>query len=154
MKSLKKIIILLVLSVAIFSFSKVENTEIKFEPNIEEPNVIDILSKQKYECRPSSEYLFYVESYLSNDRTPTIKAEIYMLNRKTNKSSLLADEKIKVSNNELKTYTSSEFLKNGDKIISNSDQDLYSFKELLEFETIYSSYVSSTNKLLNLNRSL
>jgi hypothetical protein len=154
MKSLKKIIILLVLLVAIFSFSKVENTEIQLKSHTEGLNIIDILSKQKYECRPSSEYLFYVESYLSNDRTPTIKAEIYMLNRKTNKSSLLADEKIKVSNNELNTHTSPEFLKNGDKIISNSDQDLYSFKELLEFETIYSSYVSSTNKLLNLNRSL
>lgn len=146
-----KIIVLLVLSVTIFSFNKKETPLVS---NTENLNVIELLSSQKNECRPTSKYSFYVKSELSNDRTPTINAKIYMLDRKTQATSLLADEKIKISENETSSSEASKFLKNGDLIVGNISKDLYSFKELIKFETIYSSYIKSTNKLLDLKRSL
>ena len=146
-----KIIVLLVLSVTIFSFNKKETPLVS---NTENLNVIELLSSQKNECRPTSKYSFYVKSELSNDRTPTVNAKIYMLDRKTQATTLLADEKIKISENETSSSEASQFLKNGDLIVGNISKDLYSFKELIKFETIYSSYIKSTNKLLDLKRSL
>ncbi|MDD7915565.1 hypothetical protein [Polaribacter ponticola] len=154
MNSLKKIIVLLVLSVAIFSFNKFEKNESTLELNTKDLNVIEILAKQKNECRPSSDYLFYVESNLSNDRTPTITAKVYILERKTNAKSLLSEKKIIVSENKFNTLETPEFLKNGDQIIGDTSKDVYSFNELVNFEPIYNSYIKSTNKLLGLKRSL
>lgn len=154
MNPLKKITFLVVLSTAFYAFNTKEKNETPLVLNTENLNVIELLSSQKNECRPTSKYSFYVESELSNDRTPTINAKIYMLDRKTQAISLLADEKIKVSENETSSSDTSKFLKNGDLIIGNASKDLYSFKELIKFETIYSSYIKSTNKLLDLKRSL
>ena len=64
MNPLKKITVLFVLLLTLFSFVKKEINSADIKSNLEEINVINILSKQKYECRPSSKYMFYVEANL------------------------------------------------------------------------------------------
>ena len=64
MSFLKKITALVVFSITIFSFVKKESNSPEIKLNLEEINVITILSKQKYECRPSSKFMFYVETNL------------------------------------------------------------------------------------------
>ena len=144
-----KKILLLVLLISCFSFNKLEEKNI---PN--NLNVIEILSKLQNECRPSTAYFFYVESKLSNDRTTSINASVYMLNRKTYQKILLATEKVEISDTDFSTSSSLMFLKNGDQIVGKSFKNLYSFQELIQFEVIYNSYIRSTNKLLDLKRSL
>ncbi|MDD7915566.1 hypothetical protein [Polaribacter ponticola] len=77
-----------------------------------------------------------------------------MLNRKTNQKILLATEKVEISDTDFSTSSSLMFLKNGDQIVGKSFKNLYSFQELIQFEVIYNSYIRSTNKLLDLKRSL
>lgn len=45
-------------------------------------------------------------------------------------------------------------LENGDKIVGNANSGDYCFSELIKNETVYHSYISSTNKLLGLERTL
>ena len=56
MKSLKIITVLSLLLITFFSFVKVEKEPLKL--NLDNIDIIEILSKQKYECRPSSNFMF------------------------------------------------------------------------------------------------
>ena len=162
MNFLKKITVLVVFSITIFSFVPKESNFAEIKLNLEDINVIKILSSQKYECRPSSEFMFYVETDLvkKNRGANTINASIFVLDRATGYSSLLAKENILVPL--YKDAISLEYmplvsdceksvLNNGDKIIGSSKNTPYCFNELIEFEVIYRSYLKAKNKLFRYN---
>lgn len=156
MKIIKKTIFIALVSLIIFSFKKVEETRL----NILSINVAKLLIKQKFDCRPSSKFMFYVDTDIVKKSRgySTIKASIYIYERATGKSGLLASENImspiqrdaileytKVSTN----HCGNKTLSNGDKIIGNMNRTEYCFSELMSYKTIYNSYIKSRNKLLN-----
>ncbi|MFT6698991.1 MAG: hypothetical protein ACJAVD_000478 [Porticoccaceae bacterium] len=160
MSFLKKITALVVFSITIFSFVKKESNSPEIKLNLEEINVITILSKQKYECRPSSKFMFYVETNLlkKSRGSNTINASIFVLDRATGYASLLANENIlvplykeviSVEYSSLISDREKGVLNNGDKIIGSSKNTLYCFNELIKFGVISRSYTKSRNRLLN-----
>ena len=163
MKPLKNIALVAVLLIGIFSFSKSENP--KTTLNIDNINALEILSKQDLTCRPNSDFLFYVESSLVKKSRGfnTVNARVYIMDRKTGQYNLLASENVAVPFHKdmiaLDYETSTrdcEFttLENGDKIVGNAHSGDYCFSELIKNETVYNSYINSTNKLLDLDRSI
>ncbi|PQJ75541.1 hypothetical protein [Polaribacter gangjinensis] len=163
MKPLKNIALIAVLLVGIFSFSKSENSQSKL--NIDNLNVLEILSKQDVSCRPNSDFLFYVESSLVKKSRGfnTVNARVYMIDRSTGQYNLLASENVAIpfhkdmialDYDSTKTELELVTLVNGDKIVGNDNSGNYSFSELMEYEMVYNSYINSTNKLLNLDRSI
>ncbi|TXD50241.1 MULTISPECIES: hypothetical protein [unclassified Polaribacter] len=162
MKSLKIVSAFVVLFLGFFSFSKAENTTLKTSLNLEEINVLQQLSKQDFECRPSEEVSFYVETALVKKHRGfnTIKASVFVLDRLSGQSNLLTNENILISNhkdavlyldNRTDNYQKAK-LKNGDKIVVSNTKSKYSFHELMKNEAIYNSYMRATNTLLNLDR--
>ena len=165
MNPLKKITVLFVLLLTLFSFVKKEINSADIKSNLEEINVINILSKQKYECRPSSKYMFYVEANLVKKvrGANNINAKIFFLDKVSGIKNLLASENIQINKFKgaiaIQQNTSEKafqtfVLKNGDIIIGDSENAPYSFKELISFESIYNSYVYATNNLLEMKRSI
>ena len=164
MKNLKKITVLALLLIGIFSFSKVEKIAPKTSLNLEQINIIKILSSQDLECRPSSDFQFYVETKLVKKSRgySTINASIFVLDRVSGNSNLLANENIMVPfHKETVLQYNSEVsdsknivLSNGDKIIGSDAQTPYSFNELIKYEVINNSYNRATNQLLRINRAL
>ena len=164
MKNLKKIAVLALLLIGIFSFSKVEKIAPKTSLNLEQINIIKILSSQDLECRPSSDFLFYVETKLVKKSRgySTINASIFVLDRVSGNSNLLANENIMVPfHKETVLKYDSEVsdsknivLSNGDKIIGSDAHTPYSFNELIKYEIINNSYNRATNQLLHINRTL
>lgn len=165
MEPLKKFMALAVILIGIFSFSKKEDISSKTALNLENINVVDILSNQEFECRPSSEFIFFVETSLVKKirGANQINAKVYILDKLTGSKSLLAQDNVQINkfegSIEIKDYNTdnnliSKVLENGDKIIGGSENSPYSFNDLLEYESIYNSYINSTNKLLKLNRSI
>ena len=165
MKPLKKFMALAVILIGIFSFSKKENTSPKATLNIENINIVEILSKQQFECRPSSDFIFYVETSLVKKirGANQINAKVFILDKVSGSKSLLAQENLQINkfkdSIEINDYNSenafmSSILENGDKIIGGSDKAPYSFNDLIKYESIYNGYINSTNKLLKLNRSI
>lgn len=164
MKPLKKIAALAVVLVGLLSFSAKETKSLS-ALNLDEINVLEMLSKQQFECRPSSDFVFYVETNLVKKvrGANNINAKVYILDKISGKKNLLAQEDIQVkkyedaislkdynSNNTFKSFT----LENGDEIIGSSQKTPYAFDELLKYEAIYNGYINSTNKLLRLKRSI
>jgi hypothetical protein len=158
MLSLKKCIILLIVVGTLSSFVKLSNTLPLF--NLEKIHVLEILGKQKNECRPSSKFMFYVETELVKKvrGANIINAKIYILNRADGASNLLASETILASSfkgavflqyETLKNDCGNAMLENGDKIIGNIHNSSFCFKQLVKFESIYNSYLISKNKLLD-----
>ncbi|MFY9242302.1 MAG: hypothetical protein WAO74_04675 [Polaribacter sp.] len=167
MKPLKKAVALLMLLIGIFSFNKAENTTTETNLNLEEINVIALLSEQGYECRPTSDFMFYVEtSLIKKERgSNSIDAKVFVLNRKSGQRSLLSNEIIQVPNFEGTTMifegevTVSDCGKDlqmltGDKVMVSAVNMPYCFNDLIKYESIYNSYIKSTNKLLDLKRSI
>lgn len=165
MKPLKKITALAVILIGIFSFSKKENTTVKTALNLENINVVEVLSKQQFECRASSDFIFYVETDLVKKirGASHINAKVFILDKVSGSKNLLAQENIQVNkfedSIEIKDHNSEDafirsVLKNGDKIIGDSNNTPFAFNELLKFESIYNGYINSTNKLLRLKRSI
>ncbi len=162
MNFLKIITALFVLSGTLFSFVNKESNSEENKLNLEEINVITILSKQKYECRPSSEFMFYVETTLvrKSRGANIISASIFVLNRRTGYFNLLANENILVplykdaisleSNTGL-SDCEKVVLNNGDTTLGSSKNTPYCFSKLVEFEVIYSSYLKAKNKLFRYN---
>ena len=99
MNPLKKITVLFVLLLTLFSFVKKEINSADIKSNLEEINVINILSKQKYECRPSSKYMFYVEANLVKKvrGANNINAKIFFLDKVSGIKNLLASENIQIN---------------------------------------------------------
>lgn len=167
MKPLRKFAALAVVLIGIFSFSKKENTSLKSSLNLDGINVIEVLTKQQFECRPSTDFMFYVETNLIKKirGANNINARVYILDKATGKKNLLAQENIQVNkykgsiaiedHGEVNDFESS-FLVNGDKIIGGNftKKSPYSFSELIKHEAIYNSYINATNKLLKQNRSI
>jgi hypothetical protein len=163
MKPLKIIAFIAIPLIGILSFSKSEKPTPTL--NIDNINALEILSNQGVSCRPNSDFLFYVESSLVKKSRGfnTVNARVYMMHRETGQYNLLASENVAVPfhkdmialDYEIPTRDC-EFttLENGDKIVGNSNSGDYCFSELIKNETVYNSYINSTNKLLNLNRSL
>jgi hypothetical protein len=93
----------------------------------------------------------------------TVNARVYMMDRETGQYNLVASENVAVPfhkdmialDYEIPTrdceFTTPE---NGDKIVGNSHSGDNCFRELIKNETVYNSYINSTNKLLHLDRSL
>jgi hypothetical protein len=163
MKSLKKIAALAVIIISLFSFGS--KKEIKsLDLNLDKINVVEMLSQQQFECRPSSDFMFYVETSLIKKirGANNINAKVYILDKSSGKMNLLAQENIQVnkfegaiaieSNN--KNNFESIVLENGDKIIGGSEKAPYAFNELIKNEAIYNSYINATNKLLKLKRTI
>ena len=165
MNTLKKVMALAVILIGVFAFSSKETKSSESNLNLAEINVIEVLSKQHFECRPSSEFMFYVETNLVKKvrGANNINAKIYLLDRISGKKNLLADENIQVnkfkgsialqkgnSEEAFKSY----LLENGDKIIGGTEKTTFSFNELIKYQSIYNSYLSATNKLLGEERSI
>jgi hypothetical protein len=153
MKSLKIITVLSLLLITFFSFVKVEKEPLKL--NLDNIDIIEILSKQKYECRPSSNFMFYVETKIIKKLrgANNINAKVYFLDRLTGSKNLLADENLQVAkfknafvDNHTETKLQTSILNNGDQIIGGAKKAPYSFNELVKFESIYSSYKKSRSK--------
>ena len=153
MKYIKKYSLLAVLAIIILSFSKIKNTA---KINLSETNseILEFLSIQHFECRPSSKFKFYVDTeVLKKSRGfSTIQAKIYILEKNSGKSNLIATENIiapiqkdmvLIHDNVLQTDL--KLLENGDKILNYKTN----FSKLLGFSTIYDSYLTSRNKLLS-----
>jgi hypothetical protein len=165
MKSLKKIMALAVILIGIFSFSAKETKTVETKLNLEGINVIEMLSKQQFECRPTSEFMFSVETKLVKKirGANNINAKVYIVDKISGNKSLLADENVQINKfkgavsikDESATETfKNSLLVNGDKIIGGSQEALYSFDELIKYESIYNGYINSTNKLLKMKRSI
>lgn len=45
-------------------------------------------------------------------------------------------------------------LENGDKVVGSSSEAPHQFKDLMAYDTIFNSYITATNELLNLNRDI
>ena len=156
MEKLKKIAVLSLLLIGFFSFKKPENPIIKLK--LEKLNVIELLSKQEFECRPSSEFVFYVDTKLVKKYREFIIVNtiVYVLDRASGQSNLLSTEKIIIPFNKaavLQYHTVSNgfeevLLPNIDQVMCNDIKSKYSFEKLIEYETIYNSYIRSINKLL------
>lgn len=165
MKPLRKFTALAVILIGIFSFNKKENKTVETALNLESINVVELLSKQHFECRPTSDFMFYVETDLVKKvrGANNINAKVFILDKVTGQKSLLAQENIQVKKFEgsielediskEKLFKSSNLV-NGDKIIGGSEKAPYAFEELVKYESIYNGYINATNKLLRLKRSI
>ncbi len=162
-KSLKKVALSFVLLIGIFSFSKTKNTTSSL--NLANINVIEELSNQEFECRPSSKFLFYVETKLERKLRGAneVNVNVFIFDRSSGKSNLLTSENILVHSqkdmvlldfNTTKSQCKKTVLENGDKILGNSKNYSYCFNELIKFKPIYNSYINATNKLLKQQRSI
>lgn len=160
MRFLKKITVLCLILIGLFSFSKTENNY--FTTNFDTEEITQSLQNRETSCRPSSDLMLYVETSLVKKSRgfKTITASVFILDRVSGISSLLANEDIVIPNHKdsvldydiaIADYEKS-ILKNGDRILNSGDQQKYSFKELIKYEVVYKSYVRSTSKLLNIKR--
>lgn len=165
MKPLKKFMALAVILIGIFSFNKKENKSSTTALNLENINVVDVLSNQQFECRPSSDFIFYVETNLVKKirGANQINAKVFILDKISGSKSLLAQENIQVNkfedSIEIKDYSAEDnfmtsLLENGDVIIGGSEKAPFAFNDLIKYESIYNGYINSTNKLLRLKRSI
>jgi hypothetical protein len=164
MKTLKSISALLILLIGIFSFTSFEKSTPISNLNLDEVDVIQMLSEQEYECRPSSEVMFFVETGLvkKSRGSSTINTSVYVLDRVSGKSKLLANENIIVPTHKDTFLHYDTAISNCEKIeLSNGDKTLgsninapYCFNELIKYKTIYKSFVRYYNKLLNRDRTL
>lgn len=164
MKSLKIVSTLAVILIGIFSFSKSESTSTALALNLDELNLEEILSKQVFECRPSEQFAFYVETDLVKKYRgySKIKASVYVLDRFSGASNLLTNQQVIVPNhkdtslrlNENGVNKNNITLPNGDKIVGGNINSKYSFDKLIQYETIYRNYVAASNNLLDMHRTL
>lgn len=165
MTPLKKVAALAVVLIGIFAFNKAENTTVVSSLNLEKINVIKTLSKQQFECRPSSDFMFYVETKIVKKirGANNVNAKVYILDKVSGKKALLANDNVQINkfegaielkdHNETVDFKSS-IIKNGDLIIGSSEKAPFAFDDLIQYESIYNSYLNATNKLLRLKRSI
>jgi hypothetical protein len=162
MNSLINFALFFLLLIGFFSFSKKEENPIIVKSNLYKMNVIDVLTKQEYQCRPSSRFMFYVKTNLvkKSRGANTIHANIYVLDRLSGDTNLLASENIFVPSyedaislerNTFISHCGKSVLENGLVItIEDAKNAPYCFNELIQFKSICRSYMYSKNKLLQL----
>ena len=147
MKPLKKVTALAVVLVGIFAFHKADYTPAKTSLNLNNINVIETLSKQQFECRPVSDFMFYVETDLVKKirGANNINAKVYILDKSTGQKALLADENIQIKKFEgaieLKDHSEegsfkNEIIQNGDILTGSSEKAPFTFDELIQYESI------------------
>lgn len=162
MKNFKKILVLLILLIGIFSFSKPTNIVPKI--SVTEFSEIEAVLNNKFECRPSTKMMFYVETSLVKKSRGynTVNATVYVLDRVSGQSKVLTSENIIIPfhkdaflqfDKEI-ADTKKIVLENGDQILDNNSFAPYTFNELIKYDVIYNSYLKATNKLLKINRIL
>lgn len=145
MKSPKILAALSVVAILLFSFNRLKSDA---QLNIDDIKVIDLLSEQELGCRPSHNYMFYVKTSIENqDSNPVVRAKVYIVDRKTNQTSVVAQENITLNEFDNIAKMSSNNRKDLKNIKSLSDSP-YNFYELIQFEPIYRNFVDSTNRLL------
>lgn len=164
MKILKNLALVFVLLIGVFAFSKAKTTKEKAPLKLDNINVIQTLASQELECRPSSKLFFYVETNLvkKSRGSSTINASIYVLDKVSGLSNLLANDTIVVPFHKetvldvktLSNHGETTVLANGDTVIGSKSNAPYGFKDLIKYEKIYNSYNNATNKLLHLERTL
>ncbi|PQJ79946.1 hypothetical protein [Polaribacter porphyrae] len=164
MKPLKNFTALAVILIGIFSFSKVENKKTNTTLDLSKVNVTESLSKLQFDSR-SSDYLFYVDTDIIKKirGASTINAKVYIVEKASGKKNLLASENLQVLNysgavsvyehDNIDNYKSI-VLSNGDEFLKTNTKAPFSLSNLLKYESIYRSYISSTNDLLDLERSI
>lgn len=162
MKTLIKVTVLAALIISVFSFSKMKHK--KTTSNLSNIDIIKTLTNQEYGCRPSSEVMFYVETKLvkKSRGSNTINASIYVLDRASGQSNLLANENIIVPNYKDAILDFDTTTKNGDVLeLTNGDKTVgskiiapYGFNQLIKYKNLYTSYLKSSNKLLHKNRTI
>lgn len=165
MKYIKNIIITALVLVSFIGFSVVNPKSSNAAINLKSINVVDALTTQEQGGRPSSEVFFKVDTEIVKKYRgfSEINAKIYVVDRKSGAMDLLANENILVQyykdaiiNYQAVTLENGlDQLKNGDRIIRNNTMNTaygYSFKELMQYKTIYSNYIQSSNSLLKIKR--
>ncbi len=167
MKPLIKNIAIAVIVICASSFNKKATKSLELDLNLKNINIDEVLAMHQFECRPSSDFIFDVETTLIKKirGANNINAKIFIVDRTTGRKNLLAQENIQVKNFSdaivIKDYSNDKLyekvtkLVNGDKIVGNQQHDnLYRFQELVQYDFIYNKYIRSTNKLLQLKRSI
>lgn len=159
MKILKIVIPAFILLTVVFSFVKIENN-IK-ELDLNSIDVKELLTKNEFECRPSSKYMFYVDTeILKKSRGYSIiKADVFLYERASGTSALIATNNIisPLSKDAIIGYKNelgSPFykkIKNGDKAFGYKSESLDYFNELMNYKSIYKSFEVSRDKLLSAN---
>jgi hypothetical protein len=162
MKTIKKITALFVLLVGIFSFTRIESNPAKNSVNLNQIDVIETLNNEYFECRPSSKIMFYVESTVLKKYRGynVVKADVKLLDRISGKSRLLASKNVVIPFSkdaileivEINDTSNNIILKNGDTLLNAEKTNDYHFNDLVQYSSIYNSYINSTNKLLNTTR--
>lgn len=163
MKPLKQIAAFAVVLLLAFSFANKHESSLKIPLNLSNINIENVLKHQQFDCRPSSEFVFEVETNITKRirGANNINAKIFIIERATGKKNLLAQENLQVKNFEdaiaLDNFNSNiktSKLFNGDSVIGGSENAPYAFNELIKYDAIYNSYINSTNKLLRLKRTI
>ena len=92
--------------------------------------------------------MFYVKTKINKIAdTDIVDAKMYVLDRKTNKEGLIAQESLKLSDFRTIDGMDTESIHNLAKT-NTLYETPYNFYELLQFEPIYRNFVDSTKKLL------
>ncbi|WP_439130798.1 hypothetical protein [Polaribacter sp.] len=166
MKPLLKSIALAVIVICALSFNKKETKPLESALNLKSINIDKVLSMHQFECRPSSDFNFDVEtSIIKKIRGGSnIKTKVFIVDKTTGRKKLLAQENIQVKNFKdaiaIKDHGNNEHyvknfkLVNGDKIVGSQNDNPYNFQELIQYDFIYNKYIRATNKLLHLKRSI
>ena len=162
MKFIKKISAISLMLVGLLLFSNFKSNEPKKSER--NTNLIASILNSKTSCRPTSNMMLYVKTSLVKKSRgfKTINASVYLLDKVSGISTLLANENVIVVNYKdsvleydlISTNDDKSVLKSGDIILSSDYSNKYSFNELLKYEVVYNSYINSTNKLLKIKRAI
>lgn len=155
MKPLQRIILLFILIIGVFSFTVPENNL-----NLNRIDVMELLSIEASRSRPSSEFMFYVETEIikKSRGSSTILASIFIYERATGRYKSLTNNSIVVPHHreaildyDVRMKDFRNILENGDMVLESSMNSSFDFNKLIEHKTIYKSYLASRNKLLKVN---
>jgi len=160
MKKIKNLLAFALLLIGLFAFKKPENNNKSILSNLDKQKIIETLTKQEFGCRPSSELNFYVETAILKKYRgyAKIEAKIFVLNKLSNQKSMLASEEIIVANHKesllnfdtITNNSETAALENGHIIVYKNNNGFFKLEDLLSYELIATSYILSTNRLLNM----
>lgn len=145
MKSPKSLAVLSVVLVILLSFNRVEK---KSKLDLNTVNVMAMLSEQELGQRPSHNYMFYVKTEINKlVNTEVVNAKVYVLNRKTNEETIIAQENLELTDFQFIEGMGITGIQNLNVVNTTYDTP-YNFYDLLKFESIYRNFVDATNRLL------
>ncbi len=145
MKSPKSLAVLSVVLFILLSFNRVEK---KSKLDLNTVNVMAMLSEQELGQRPSHNYMFYVKTEINKlVNTEVVNAKVYVLNRKTNEETIIAQENLELTDFQFIEGMGITGIQNLNVVNTTYDTP-YNFYDLLKFESIYRNFVDATNRLL------